>query len=107
MSVTEIATNVVVHLLSTLRPDIEMAEAAANDKQRGKKMIRKMVGNLLRRKEAKLTDSRTRFLPDGDLLLVGPLHHDHAADRSTLHKLHAPAEEGRSCTRNGHINICW
>jgi hypothetical protein len=54
MSVTEIATNVVVHLLSTLRPDIEMAEAAANDKQRGKKMIRKMVGNLLRKERSKV-----------------------------------------------------
>ncbi len=75
-------------------PRYRMAEAAANDKQRGKKMIRKMAGNLWRRKEARLTDSRTRFLPDGDLLLMGPLHHDHAADCSSLHKLHAPAEEG-------------
>jgi len=70
-------------------------------------MIRKMVGYLRRGREAGLTLPRTRLLPDGDLLLMGALHHDHAVDCGSVHELHATTEEGRSCTRNGHINICW
>jgi len=56
---------------------------------------------------ARLTNTRTRFLPAGDLLLMGALHHDYAAHCGSLHKLHAAAEEGRSHTRDGHIDICW
>jgi hypothetical protein len=82
-------------------------KAAANDKQKGKRMIRKMVGYLQGRSVARLMDIRTRFLPDGDLLLMGPLYHDHATDCCSLHELHAAAEESRSHTRNGHIDICW
>ena len=38
--------------------------------------------------------NRTRFLPERDLLIMGALHHDHAAHHSTVHQLHASAEEG-------------
>jgi hypothetical protein len=54
-----------------------------------------------------LTNTRTRFLPDGDLLLLGALHRDHATHRSPFHKVYAPTEESRGYTRNGHIDICW
>ena len=57
-------------------------------------MIPKMVGLPRGERQAGLTIPRTRFLPDGDLLLMGALHHDHAADCSSVHKLHAAAEEG-------------
>jgi hypothetical protein len=60
-----------------------------------------------KRNKAQLMETRTRFLPNGDLLVMGALHHDHAAYCGSLHKLHATAEEGRSHTRDGHIDICW
>ncbi len=80
--------------------------------QRGKKMIRRMVGHLWHLREGgfrgtKLINTRTRLLPDGEILLMGAFHHDHAPDCSPLHKLYAPAKEGRGHTRNGHIDICW
>jgi hypothetical protein len=68
------------------------AEREEDDSENGRTYARKGYGG------ARLTDTRTRFIPDGDLLLMGALHHDHAAHCSPLHKLYAPAEENRSYT---------
>ena len=43
--------------------------------------------------ELELTSRRTGFLPTGDLLIMGSLHHDYAPDNGTVHELHATAEE--------------
>lgn len=52
-------------------------------------------------------DTRSRFIADGDLLLMGIVYHDHAIDRGTLHKLHAPAEESGGSTRDRHFDFRW
>jgi hypothetical protein len=41
-----------------------------------------------------------------DIHIMGAVHYDHAPHNSTLHELHAPAEEDTSCPRDSHIDLC-
>ena len=44
---------------------------------------------------------------EGDILIMGFIHSDHAAYIGSLCQLHVTAQEDTSHTRDCHLNICW
>ena len=51
--------------------------------------------------------SRAGGWTEGDFLIMGIVHFDHAAHTGSVCQLHATAQEDTSSTRDGDLNLCW